>query len=76
MYLANRSQISAVALTEFGRTPRIMSRVRTGIPIYALSRRTRARARMSLMKDVFPVPFQIEHMHTSRALLSVLLHIY
>lgn len=71
MYLANRMKVSAiVALTEHGRTPRIMSRVRTGIPIYALSRRVRSRSRMALMKDVYPIPFAIEGIKTARELVT------
>lgn len=71
MYLANRMQVAAiVALTEYGRTPQLMSRVRTGIPIYALSRRERSRARMSLLKDVYPIPFAIDGIGTARELVS------
>lgn len=71
MYLANRMQVAAiVALTEHGRTPQLMSRVRTGIPIYALSRRGRSRAKMSLLRDVYPIPFAIEGIRTARELVS------
>ncbi len=71
MHLANRMQVTAIiALTEHGRTPRIMSRVRTGIPIYALSRRLRSRSKMSLMKDVYPIPFAIDGIKTSRELVT------
>ena len=71
MHLANRMQVSAIiALTEYGRTPRIMSRVRTGIPIYALSRRLRSRSKMSLLKDVYPIPFVIDDIKTSRELVT------
>ena len=71
MYLANRISVSAiVALTEHGQTPRIMSRVRTGIPIYALSRRCRSRARMSFLRDVYSVPFDMSDIKTSRQLVT------
>ncbi|MEC8882002.1 MAG: pyruvate kinase [Pseudomonadota bacterium] len=69
MYLANRMPVSAIiALTEHGKTPRIMSRVRTGIPIYALSRKSRSRAFMSFLRDVYPVSFDMQEIKTSKQL--------
>lgn len=69
MYLANRMPVTAIiALTEHGKTPRIMSRVKTGIPIYALSRKARSRALMSFLRDVYPVPFDIQDLRTSKQL--------
>lgn len=58
MYTANHLNISAIiALTESGTTPLWMSRIRTGIPIFALSRHPRTRHRAALYRNVFPIPF-------------------
>lgn len=77
MFIANRMAISAVvALTESGRTPGMMSRVRSGIPIYALSRFAKSRAKMTLMRDVYPVPFDLAAVGSSQHLLkAVVLHL-
>jgi len=60
MYIANHVPIKAiVALTESGSTPLWMSRVRSGIPIYALSRHTETCGRMTLFRGVYPVEFDV-----------------
>jgi pyruvate kinase len=46
-----------VALTESGATAQWLSRFRSAVPIYALSRRETARRRMLLLRDVIPVEF-------------------
>lgn len=58
LYTANHLGIQAiVALTESGFTPLMMSRIRTGIPIYALTRNTQTLGKMTLYRDVYPVYF-------------------
>jgi len=58
MYTANHLDIKAIiALTESGTTPLWMSRVKSNIPIYALSRHVATQRRMTLFRDVFPIPF-------------------
>lgn len=58
MYVANHLNIRAiVALTESGSTPLWMSRIRTGIPIYALTRHLASARKMTLFRGVFPVIF-------------------
>jgi len=58
MYTANHLDVKAIAaLTESGRTPMWMSRISSGIPIYALSSHDRARARMTLYRGVYPVDY-------------------
>lgn len=58
MYVANHLSIKAiVALTETGATPLLMSRIRSGIPIYGLSRHLLARRRMALYRGVYPIEF-------------------
>lgn len=58
MYIANHVEIQAiVALTESGSTPLWMSRIRSGIPIYALSRFAKTCGRATLFRGVYPVEF-------------------
>lgn len=60
MYTANHLDIKAiVALTESGSTPLWMSRIRSGIPIYGLSRHVLTRRRMTLFRGVYPVAFDV-----------------
>jgi pyruvate kinase len=60
MYTANHLNIAAIiTLTESGRTPLWMSRIRTGIPIYGLSRFDRTLGKMSLYRGVFPIAFNV-----------------
>ena len=59
VYAANHlSTIKAlVALTESGKTPRLMSRITTSLPIYALSRHETTLNSMALFRGVKPVYF-------------------
>jgi pyruvate kinase len=60
MYTANHIPTTAiVALTESGSTPLWMSRIRSGIPIYGMSRNKEARGRMTLFRGVYPVDFDV-----------------
>jgi pyruvate kinase len=60
MYAANHLDITAIiTLTESGRTPLWMSRIRTGIPIYALGRSAKTLGKMSLYRGVFPIAFDV-----------------
>lgn len=62
MYTANHLDIQAIiALTESGTTPLWMSRVRSHIPIYALSRHAATQRRMALYHGVYPIPFDVTH---------------
>ena len=55
MYLANHMPIKAIlALTESGATPIWMSRIRSGIPIFAVSRRLSTCRRMAMYRGVYP----------------------
>lgn len=56
MYIANHMQVRAIAtMTESGATPLWMSRVRAGIPIYALTSHDEAARRVSIYRGVYPV---------------------
>ncbi|AJC50182.1 pyruvate kinase [Coxiella endosymbiont of Amblyomma americanum] len=58
MYTANHLDIKAiVALTESGSTPLWMSRIRTAIPVYGLSRFDKSLGRMTLYRGVYPIKF-------------------
>lgn len=58
MYTANHFDVRAVvALTESGATPLWMSRIRTGLPIYGLSRFKRTLGKMTLYRGVYPLYF-------------------
>jgi pyruvate kinase len=60
MYTANHMDVRAiVALTESGNTALWMSRIRSGIPIYAFSRNESTRRRVGLYRGVYPVPFDV-----------------
>ncbi len=56
MYTANHMGVRAIAaLTESGATPLWMSRIRSGIPIYALTSSDEAARRVSMYRGVYPV---------------------
>ena len=60
MYTANHMDVKAiVALTESGSTALWMSRIRSGIPIYAFSRSESTRRRVALYRGVYPVSFDL-----------------
>jgi len=62
MYTANHLDIRAIiALTESGTTPLLMSRIKSTIPIYALSRHKSTLRRMTLYRGVYPIPFDATH---------------
>lgn len=62
MYTANHLDIKAIiALTESGTTPLWMSRVRSSIPIYGLSRHAATQRRMALYRGVYPISFDATH---------------
>ena len=56
MFMATNVSIQAiVALTESGSTAQWLSRVRTSVPIFALSPLESSRRRMALYRDVYPI---------------------
>ncbi|MDF1796929.1 MAG: pyruvate kinase [Coxiellaceae bacterium] len=60
MYTANHCNVKAIiALTESGATPLWMSRIRTSIPIYGLSRFEKTLGKMTLYRGVYPVEFDV-----------------
>ncbi|HEX7029700.1 MAG TPA: pyruvate kinase, partial [Gammaproteobacteria bacterium] len=62
MYTANHLGAKAiVALTESGSTALWMSRIRSGLPIYAFTRHEATRRRVTLYRGVYAVPFDVMH---------------
>ncbi len=60
MYVANHLDVKAIiALTESGSTALWMSRIRSGIPVYAFTRHVTTRRRVALYRGVYPVSFDI-----------------
>jgi pyruvate kinase len=58
MFLTEHIKVRAVlVLTESGGTARFLSRYRSAVPIYGLSRHAETRRRMAMMRDVFPISF-------------------
>ena len=58
MFAATNVDVQAIiALTESGSTAQWLSRVRSAVPIYALSPNARSRRRMALYRDVYPVSY-------------------
>jgi len=59
MYAANHfpNVKAIIALTESGHTPLIMSRIRSGVPIYCYSRHSETQNRAALFRGVFTIPF-------------------
>ncbi|MEO8012503.1 MAG: pyruvate kinase [Dokdonella sp.] len=77
MFLANRIGVRAiVALTESGATARWLSRHRSSVPIYALSRNGAARRRMLLFRDVHPIEFDPQDVGPTQAARDAILHLF
>ena len=56
IFTAFHLKVKAIAtLTESGSTPLWMSRLNSGVPIYALTPRIRTRYRVSIYRDVYPL---------------------
>ncbi|HKT31543.1 MAG TPA: pyruvate kinase, partial [Gammaproteobacteria bacterium] len=69
MYTANHMDVKAIiALTESGSTPLWMSRISSGIPIYAMTRHETTRRRVTLYRGVYPVAFDVLHENADRVL--------
>jgi len=60
MYTANHLGVAAIAaLTESGSTPLWMSRISSGIPIYAMASQVSTRRKVTLYRGVYPVSFDV-----------------
>ena len=61
MYAANhlKGVKAIIALTESGSTPRWMSRISSGMPIYAMTRQEATQRRVALYRGVEAIPFDV-----------------
>ena len=59
MYAANHfpGVKAIISLTESGHTPLIMSRIRSGVPIYCYTRHPITQRRAAMFRGVYTVPF-------------------
>lgn len=76
MYLANHSNVSGiVTLTESGSTALWMSRISSGIPIYAFSSHKKTLGKVTIYRGVFPVAFtheSMDHANVNKEILAKL----
>jgi pyruvate kinase len=73
MFLASHVRVDAIiALTESGSTAQWLSRVRSSVPIYALSPSAASRRRMALYRDVYPIAHVAQGSHMDKVLRNVL----
>ncbi|MDY6991763.1 MAG: pyruvate kinase [Pseudomonadota bacterium] len=77
MYTGNHLNIKAIAaLTESGSTPLWMSRINSGIPIFALSRHLSTCTKVTLYRGVYPSNFDdLAHVNTQQANQLVIDHL-
>jgi pyruvate kinase len=69
VFTANSLDVKAIAaLTSSGNTPLLMSRLETGVPIYALSPVVETRRRVTMFRGVYPVRFSEESHDAERVL--------
>jgi pyruvate kinase len=76
MYTANHTGVRAIAaLTESGATPLWMSRISSGIPIYAMTRHVETRRKVTLYRGVYPISFDVttrDHVEVNREVIEEL----
>jgi pyruvate kinase len=77
MYTANHLDVAAIAsLTESGATVLWMSRISSGIPIYALTRHHKTQRKVALYRGVYPVSIEkdtIGPINVTQSVVDVLL---
>ena len=77
VYLANHANIKAIAsLTESGSTPLWMSRISSGIPIFAMTPIEKTCRKVTLFRGVYPLSFDSktsDHIEVNRAVIDELL---
>jgi len=72
MYTANHLKMNAIAsMTESGATVLWMSRISSGIPIYALTPRLRTLSRVTLYRGVYPVRADLTNLRAEDVTLGV-----
>jgi pyruvate kinase len=77
MFLAEHIKVRAIlAMTESGGTARFLSRYRSTVPIYGLSRHAPSRRRMAMMRDVFPIDFDSRGQSPRKAARAAIGHLF
>ncbi len=77
MFTASHIGVRAIiALTESGGTAQWLSRYRSRVPIYALSRRQGARRRMMIYRDVTPIDFDPHGVDPAHAAKAAIQHLF
>ncbi|MBL0711377.1 MAG: pyruvate kinase [Colwellia sp.] len=63
MYAANHLEgvAAIISLTESGQTPKLMSRITSGLPIYSLSRHNKTLNKTAIYRGVYPIAFDSTH---------------
>jgi pyruvate kinase len=65
--------VAAIAsLTESGSTAKWMSRISSGIPIYALTSHVATRRKVTLFRGVYPVSFEVDGVSSQQANVEVI----
>ncbi len=76
MYMANHSDVQGlVALTESGATPLWMSRIRSGLPIFAFSSHEETLGQVTLYRGVIPIYYELkdqDHVQLNREIIELL----
>lgn len=76
MYMANHTDIKGlVTLTESGATPLWMSRIRSGLPIFAFSGQEATLGKVTLYRGVIPIFYRLEdqdHVELNREVIDLL----
>ncbi len=76
MYTANHLGAKAIAaLTESGATPQWMSRISSGIPIYALTPHIQTLRKVALYRGIYPIKFDVsstDHAVVNKAVIAEL----
>ena len=77
MYAANHlvGVKAIVSLTESGTTPLLMSRISSGLPIYAVSRHAKTLAWTSLYRGVNPIELDVSGMSAGESAKAVIQHL-
>jgi pyruvate kinase len=77
MFLAEHIHVRAIlAMTESGGTARYLSRFRSSVPIYGLTRHAPSRRRMAMMRDVFPIDFDSRGQSPRKAAREAIKHLF
>ena len=77
MYMANHTDVQGlVALTESGATPLWMSRIRSGLPIFAFSGHEETLGKVTLYRGVIPVFYELkeqDHVQLNKEIVELLI---